>query len=393
MATLLIVIYLSFISLGLPDSMLGAAWPAIALEMGLEAADLGLVSMIVTLGTVISSLLSVRLIKGLGTGRVMILSVLLTAVVLLLFSFAKSYLVLCLLALPLGLGGGSVDAALNGFVARNYKASHMNWLHCMWGVGATISPLIMGKSLAGSAGWPGGYKTVALLQGSLFVILLLSLPLWRRAEKTDPLSSNQGEHIGNGRALRTPGLITAMAAFACFVGFEAIAGVWAASFLEGRKGFDPAAAASLASLYYLGTTLGRAVSGLIAIKVDSKRLIRWGCLLATLGALLLALPLPPAFSLAAYVLLGIGNAPIYPAMIHLTPLRFGVAVSQAAMGLQMAAAYTGSTLLPPLTGVLVRFTSLDVVPYIVLALILLGYFLSQLIDKQTKVTQAGASGL
>jgi len=158
-------------------------------------------------------------------------------------------------------------------------------------------------------------------------------------------------------------------------------------------GFDPAAAASLASLYYLGTTLGRAVSGLIAIKVDSKRLIRWGCLLATLGALLLALPLPPAFSLAAYVLLGIGNAPIYPAMIHLTPLRFGVAVSQAAMGLQMAAAYTGSTLLPPLTGVLVRFTSLDVVPYIVLALILLGYFLSQLIDKQTKVTQAGASGL
>ncbi|MDD2561493.1 MAG: MFS transporter, partial [Eubacteriales bacterium] len=224
MITLLIVVYLSFISLGLPDSMLGAAWPAIARDMGLEAADLGLVSMIVTLGTVISSLMSGRLIRSVGTGRVMILSVLVTAVVLLFFSFAGSYLLLCLLALPLGLGGGSVDAALNGFVARNYKASHMNWLHCMWGVGATISPLIMGANLRGSMGWPGGYRMVALLQGILFVILLISLPLWRRAEKKDPLASAGEKHISNRNALRTPGLMTAMAAFACFVGFEAIAG-------------------------------------------------------------------------------------------------------------------------------------------------------------------------
>ncbi|MDD4080527.1 MAG: MFS transporter [Eubacteriales bacterium] len=393
MITLLIVIYLSFISLGLPDSMLGAAWPAIAGGMGLAAADLGLVSMIVTLGTVISSLMSNRLIRAMGTGRVMILSVLITAIVLLMFSFAGSYLVLCMLALPLGLGGGSVDAALNGFVARNYKASHMNWLHCMWGVGATISPIIMGANLRGDMGWPGGYRTVALLQGILFAILLISLPLWRHADKNDPLASGGGKHISNSRALRTPGLNTAMAAFACFVGFEAIAGVWAATFLEGSKGFDPASAAFLASLYYLGTTIGRAVSGLIAIKVNSRRLIRWGCLLATLGALLLALPLPRSFSLAAYVLLGLGNAPIYPAMIHLTPQRFGVAVSQAAMGLQMAAAYTGSTLLPPLTGVLVRAISLDVVPYIVLVLIILGYVLSQLIDKRTEPATAGAPGL
>lgn len=388
MITLLIVVYLSFISLGLPDSMLGAAWPAIARDMGLEAADLGLVSMIVTLGTVISSLMSGRLIRSVGTGSVMILSVLVTAVVLLFFSFAGSYLLLCLLALPLGLGGGSVDAALNGFVARNYKASHMNWLHCMWGVGATISPLIMGANLRGSMGWPGGYRMVALLQGILFVILLISLPLWRRAEKKDPLASAGEKHISNRNALRTPGLMTAMAAFACFVGFEAIAGVWAATFLEGRKGFDPASAAFLASLYYLGTTLGRAVSGLVAIKVDSRRLIRWGCFLATLGAVLLALPLPRPFSLAAYILLGLGNAPIYPAMIHLTPQRFGMAVSQAAMGLQMAAAYTGSTLLPPLTGVLVRAISLDIIPYVVLALILLGYALSQLIDSKTEAATA-----
>lgn len=379
---LLPLVYLSFISLGLPDSMLGAVWPAMAAQMGQDLSSLGLLSMLVTLGTVISSLLSSRLIRSLGTGRVMVLSVFMTSLILLLYSFARSYAVLCLLALPLGLGGGSVDAALNGFVARNYKASQMNWLHCMWGVGATISPLIAGASLSGAASWPGAYRTVSMLQGVLFLVLLLSLPMWRKAEKRDPLSaSGSGQHISNAKALRTPGLITAMAAFACFVGFESVAGVWAASFLQGQKGFDTAAAASLSSMYYLGTMLGRAVSGFIAIKADSRKMIRLGVLLAFSGAVLLALPLPGFFSLAGFMLLGLGNAPIYPAMIHLTPRRFGMALSQAAMGLQMAAAYTGSTLLPPLTGALVRSASLQAVPWVILALILAGFLLSQQIDR------------
>jgi len=382
---LLPLVYLSFISLGLPDSMLGAVWPAMAAQMGQDLSSLGLVSMLVTLGTVISSLLSSRLIRSLGTGKVMALSVFLTSLVLLLYSFARSYGVLCLLALPLGLGGGSVDAALNGFVARNYKASHMNWLHCMWGVGATISPLIAGASLSGTASWPGAYRTVSILQGILFLVLFFSLPKWLKAEKRDPLAeSGPGQHISNAQALRTPGLIIAMGAFACFVGFESVAGVWAASFLQGQKGFDVAAAASLSSMYYFGTMLGRAVSGFIAIKADSRKMIRLGVLLAFLGAVLLALPLPGFFSLAGFMLLGLGNAPIYPAMIHLTPRRFGIALSQAAMGLQMAAAYTGSTLLPPLTGALVRSASLQAVPWVILTLILAGFLLSQQIDRDVK---------
>ncbi len=385
---LLPLVYLSFISLGLPDSMLGAVWPAMAAQLGQDLSALGLVSMLVTMGTVISSLLSSRLIRSIGTGRVMVLSVFLTSFALLLYSFAQSYAVLCLLALPLGLGGGSVDAALNGFVARNYKASHMNWLHCMWGVGATLSPLIVGMNLRGAASWPGAYRTVSLLQGILFLVLFLSLPLWLKAEKRDPLASSGSDgHVSIARALRAPGLMTAMAAFACFVGFESVTGVWAASFLQGQKGFDTASAATFSSMYYFGTMLGRAVSGFIAIRVDSRRMIRFGILLAFFGALLLALPLPGWVALGGLVLLGLGNAPIYPAMIHLTPRRFGMALSQAAMGLQMAAAYIGSTLMPPLTGLLVRSVTLKAVPWVILTLIFFGLLLSRRIDRAS--TQTG----
>lgn len=379
---LLPLVYLSFISLGLPDSMLGAVWPAMSVQLGQDLSALGLVSMLITMGTVISSLLSSRIIRSLGTGKVMVLSVFLTSLALLLYSFARSYAVLCLLALPLGLGGGSVDAALNGFVARNYKASHMNWLHCMWGVGATLSPLIAGISLRGAGSWPGAYRTVSLLQGVLFAVLFLSLPLWLKAEKKDPLrTSGSGGQVSNTRALRTPGLKTAMAAFACFVGFEAVTGVWAASYLQGQKGFDAAAAATFSSMYYFGTMLGRAVSGFIAIRADSRKMIRFGILLALLGAVLLMLPLPGWVALGGLVFLGFGNAPIYPAMIHLTPRRFGIAVSQAAIGLQMAAAYVGSTFMPPLTGLLVSLISLKAMPWVVLSLILAGLLFSRRIDR------------
>ncbi len=384
LSLLLPLVFLSFVSLGLPDSLLGAVWPAVAGQMGKELSALGLVAMLITLGTVVSSLFSSRMIRSLGTGRVMVMSVFLTSAVLLLYSFARNYAVLCLLALPLGLGGGSVDAALNGFVARNYKASHMNWLHCMWGVGATLSPVLAGISLRGAGGWPGAYRLVAIIQGVLFFALFVSLPQWLKAEKDDPLAaSGSVSPMGNRKALRTPGLITAMAAFACFVGFESTAGVWASSFLKGGKGFDASTAALFSSLYYLGTTAGRAVSGFIAIRADSRKMIRLGCLLAFFGAMLLALPLNKEMSLAGYILLGLGNAPIYPSMIHLTPRRFRVNASQAAMGLQMAAAYTGSALLPPLIGALVHHYSLQVVPWMTMALVAAGYLLSRRIDRVT----------
>lgn len=383
LSVLLPLIYLSFISLGLPDSLLGSAFPTMAVDFGADPGALGFAAALITLGTVISSLFSDQLIRKLGTGRVMVVSVALTAVALLMYSFAQSYLALCVLAIPLGLGGGSVDAALNGFVARNYQALHMNWLHCMWGIGATISPIIMGIHLKGSASWPGGYLTVAILQGVLTVVLLFSLPMWRRAEQLDPLSREDGQKkIPLAQTLKTPGLVTAMITFACFVGFEATAGVWATSYLKGQKGFDPATAALFSSLYFGGTTLGRVVSGLLSIRMDSKRLIKGGCTLGLLGVSLLILPLPREFALAGFVLLGLGNAPIYPAMIHLTPQRFGVQISQSAMGLQMAAAYTGSAATPVITGILVNAFHLQVVPWVVLALLLTGFVLSGRIDKK-----------
>ena len=381
---LLPLVYLSFVSLGLPDAMLGAAWPAMSVQLGKAVSDLGLVSMLGTIGAVISSLISGRLIRAFGTGKVMAGSVLLTSLMLLLYSFADSYFLVCLMALPLGMGGGAVDAGLNGFVARNYKASHMSWLHCMWGVGATLGPLLIGINLNSGASWQGGYRTASLFQGSLFAVLLISLPLWLKAEKRDLSENKSGAALNFRQTIQTPGLRTAMLAFACFVGFEYTASVWAASFLESQKGFDPASAAMFSSLYFFGTTAGRAISGFVAIKVDSRRLIRLGCLLAFCGAVLLILPLPREAALVGYALLGLGNAPIFPSMIFLTPQRFGIAISQSAIGLQMASAYAGSTLMPPLTGLLVRFTSLQTVPYAILILITAAWFFTLRLDRRVK---------
>lgn len=380
---LLPLIYVSFISLGLPDAMLGAAWPSMSLTVNRSLADLGLVSMISTLGAVISSLLSSRLIDRFGTGKVMVGSVLLTALGLLLYSFSGSYLVVCLLAFPLGMGGGAVDTGLNGFVARNYKASHMSWLHFMWGVGATLGPLIVGTAIKRTGAWPQGYLTAAILQGILLCVLLFSLPLWKKAEKQELSHHGVPKKLSLSETLKIPGLKTAMLAFFCMVGFEYTGSVWAASFLEEQKGFDAASAALLSSIYFLGTTLGRGFSGFIAMRIDSRRMIRFGILLAFFGALLLALPLPRTISLIGYLFLGLGNAPLFPSMTFLTPRRFGTGLSQAVIGMQIAAAYFGSTLMPPLTGLIVRSLSLKVVPFMLLFLIAGAWYFTQRVDKRT----------
>ncbi|NLM86831.1 MAG: MFS transporter [Clostridiales bacterium] len=388
---LLPLVYLSFISLGLPDAMLGAAWPVMSGHVGKTVSDLGLISMISTLGAVISSLFSSRLIKNYGTGKVTLASVLLTAVMLLLYSFSRSYAMLCLLTLPLGMGGGAVDSGLNGFVARNYKASHMSWLHFMWGLGATLGPLIIGISLRGDSSWPGGYRAAAIIQGSLFLVLLLSLPLWKKAEDHDIADNGEAKHLPLKEVIKTPGLKTTMFAFAACVGFEYTASVWAASYLETQKGFDAAAAAMYSSLYFFGTMTGRGVSGFVAMKMDPRRMIRFGCLLAMAGAILLALPLPSVFALIGYFMLGLGNAPIFPSMTFLAPIRFGLSISQSAIGMQMAAAYTGSTFLPPLTGLLIRATSIQVVPYVILLLIVAAFFLTERIERRVQIGRASGA--
>lgn len=352
MATfLLILIYLAFISLGLPDSLLGAAWPVAYAQLGVPISYAGLISIFITGGTVISSLLSVRAIRRFGTGAVTAVSVLLTAASLFGFSYAQHYAFLLLLAIPLGLGAGSIDAALNNYVALHYKASHMSFLHCCWGVGATISPLIMAYSLQQSGNWRGGYHTVSLIQFGLAAFLLVTLPLWNKVpHAVSQEVAAEAKLIDNRIAIRKQGAFLAVLSFFFYCAGETTAGLWAATYFVNVRGVDPSTAASWGALFFFGIMAGRLLSGLLAIKVREKTLINSGIVLAALGALVLALPLPGPASLAGLLLYGFGCAPVFPNLIHITPKRFGAAYSQAIIGLQMAAAYVGSTLAPPLVG-------------------------------------------
>lgn len=352
MATfLLVIIYLAFISLGLPDSLLGAAWPVAYAQLGVPVSYAGLVSVFVTAGTVVSSLLSVRAIRRFGTGGVTAVSVLITAASLFGFSYAKDFIFLILLAIPLGLGAGSIDAALNNYVALHYKASHMSFLHCCWGVGATVSPLIMSYFLRQNGNWRGGFHTISLIQFALAAFLLVTLPLWNRVpHAASQKAAEEAMQIDNRIAIKKQGALLAVLSFFFYCAGETTTGLWAATYFVSVRGVAPSVAASWGSLFFFGIMGGRLITGLLAIKVREKKLVNAGILIAAVGALVLALPLPGAFSLAGLMLYGLGLAPVFPNLIHITPKRFGAAYSQAIIGLQMAAAYVGSTLMPPLVG-------------------------------------------
>jgi len=354
---LLIIIYVAFISLGLPDSMLGAAWPVMQGELGLPLAGAGLVSMIVSGSTIISSLFSGILIRRLGTGKLTLISVLMTALALLGYSFSQNYLWLCLIAFPLGLGAGSVDAALNDFVARNFAARHMNWLHSFWGVGATTGPLIMAFMLNQTGRWQMGYRTVAIVQFTLVAILAISLPLWQRF--TSPPSPQPATSGGKKQQIRgmTPNLV----AFFAYCAVEASTGLWAASFLVEQRGLSRVLAAGGASAYYLGITLGRFLNGFLSSHFEARNLVRGGQAMILLGVGLMFLPFP-ILSLAGLLIIGLGCAPIYPTLLHETPRRFGAENSASLMGLQMAVAYCGLTFMPPLLGLTVDRFGLHLYP-------------------------------
>ena len=384
MGTLLVVIYLAFISLGLPDSLLGAAWPVMRAELGAPLSAAGAVSMVVSFGTIVSSLMSNRLIRRFGTGRVTFVSVVMTAFALLGYSYARSLGWLCLLAVPLGLGAGSVDAALNNFVALHYRAQHMSWLHCFWGLGATAGPVIMAACLIGR-GWTSGYRVISALQFALCAALAFSLPLWKRTEQpAGQAEGSKADFVSNAEALRLPGIAYALLAFLCYCGVEVTAGLWMPSYLVELRGLDTSTAAACGSCYFGGITAGRALSGFLSMKLDARRMIRIGCVGMLAGALLLIAPLPPLFSFAGLVVLGVGCAPIYPSMIHETPRRFGKRASQAAMGLQMAVAYVGSTFMPPLVGAVAGATSLAVVPAALLVLTLCVCFFTETLEHKVK---------
>ena len=369
---LLVIIYLAFISLGLPDSLLGAAWPAAYAQLGAPVSYAGFVSIFITAGTVVSSLLSVRVIRRFGTGAVTAACVLLTASALMGISFANKFIVLCLLAIPLGLGGGAIDAALNNYVALHYKASHMSFLHSFWGVGATVGPLIISYFLARGNNWRGGYHTVSIIQFALAAVMLLSLPLWKRVPHAGLELTETGEpiEIDNRAAIRKRGALAAVLSFFFYCAGETTTGLWAATYFVSVRGVEPSLAAVWGALFFFGITGGRIISGLLAIRVKEKTLLRYGIILAVAGAATLALPLPQTLQIAGLLLYGVGLAPIFPNLIHITPQRFGAANSQAIIGLQMAAAYVGSTLMPPLVGWVGQKIGFGILPYYLLACLL-----------------------
>lgn len=383
MTALLAIIYVSFISLGLPDSLLGAAWPSMYGALGVPVSSAGVISMIVSGGTIVSSLLSDRMIRKFGTGLVTAISVSLTAAALLLFSVSRSFYLLCALAVPLGLGAGSVDAALNNFVALHYKARHMSWLHCFWGVGATVGPMIMGLMLSGSGGWAMGYRVIGLIQTALVAALFLTLPLWRRAQGADEAEKTQeAKHLSPRELLALPGAKAAVAAFFVYCSVESTLGLWSASFLVFARGVAGDTAARWVSLNYLGITAGRFLSGFLTMRLNQRRMIRLGQGVMALGIATLFFARTPFFLAAGLFLTGLGCAPIFPSLLHETPLNFGAAHSQQIMGVQMACAYVGTTLTPPLVGLVVSAVSYDLMPLFLLLFCLSSVVLVEILNRQ-----------
>ena len=366
---LLGIIYLAFISLGLPDSLLGAAWPVIHQEIGVPLSWSGAVFMIISLGTIVSSLLSDRLTHRLGAGRVTAVSVAMTCCALFGFSFSRSYLALCLWAVPYGLGAGGVDAALNNYVALHYASRHMSWLHCMWGVGATLGPYIMGAVLSNGQSWAMGYRSIAFIQLALTAALLLSLPLWKTAHSAENPGGEKALTLPEVVAL--PGAKAVMLCFFCYCALEQTVGLWASSYLVTVRGVDAVTAARYGSLFFLGITIGRAVSGFITLRLDDARMVRLGQGILALGLVLLLLPLPNSFALAGLIIVGLGCAPVYPSLIHATPAHFGAERSQAIIGVQMASAYMGTSLMPPFFGWVSARVSLRLFPLCLLILLIL----------------------
>lgn len=392
MATLLlIIIYLSFISLGLPDSLLGSAWPAMHQDLSVGISTAGIISFIVVCGTIVSSYTSVRVIRRFGTGKVTLVSVAMTATALLGISFAPHVVFLCLLGIPLGLGAGAVDAALNNFVALHYKAKHMNWLHCFWGLGATAGPMIMALYLASKSGWRQGYLVISLIQISLTVILFASLRLWKPFEHEHERQGLQTKIMPLRQILGIKGAKSALAVFFFYCSLEGGAGLWSGTYLVSYRGLEADVAASWVSMFYFGITVGRFLSGFLAIKISNANMVKIGLCVCAVGVLLLLLPLPALFALAGLALLGLGCAPIFPAMIHETPTRFGKEISQSMIGLQMASAYMGSAMVPPLIGAISGVIGFGYLPIYFAALALVMALLSRnlrRIDKRRAAAHA-----
>lgn len=360
---LLALLYVVFISLGLPDSLLGSAWPVMQHEIGVPLSYAGIVSMIIAGGTIVSSLLSDRMTKRLGAGVVTAFSVLMTAAALFGFSVSGSFWMLCLWAVPYGLGAGAVDAALNNHVSLHYNSRQMSWLHCFWGVGAAISPNIMGFCLTRNMGWQSGYRTVSIIQIALTALIFVSLPLWRRQKKSAGQEQAADPVLSLPEIVRIPGVPHVLLAFFGYCALESTAGLWASTYLVEGRGIAVETAARYTSLFFLGITVGRFLSGFVANRVGDKNMIRIGIITLLTGVVAILLPVgSDRLCLGGLLVVGLGGAPIYPSIIHATPVNFGADKSQAVIGVQMASAYTGSTLMPPLFGLIANHVDVRLFP-------------------------------
>jgi fucose permease len=380
---LLVIIYLSFISLGLPDSLLGSAWPSMYNGLRVPLHYAGFLSMIVAGGTVVSSLFSERIIRRLGTGIVTAVSVLMTAVALLGFSFFSDFILLCLWAIPLGLGAGSVDAALNNYVALNYKAKHMSWLHCFWGVGASMGPIIMSFFLINRNSWNLGFRAIGIIQCCLVVVLFATVSLWGKNEA----SKNRGkieasQKISYQNLFNVVGVKQAIIAFFCYCTLETTVGLWGSSFLVIEKSIAPEIAAQWISLYYIGITFGRFISGFLTMKLNNRQMVRLGQAFILCGILLLLLPFGKVFLLPGFFIIGLGCAPIFPSLLHETPRNFGDEKSQSIMGIQMASAYIGTTFMPPLFGRIASFFGFNIFPFFIGVILIINIIMIEIVNKK-----------
>ena len=366
---LLAIIYLAFISLGLPDSLLGAAWPVMYPQFGVPVSYAGIISMIICAGTILSSLNSDRLTRRFGAGLVTAVSVMLTALGLFGFSVSGSFWMLCVIAIPYGLGAGGVDAALNNYVAVHYASRHMSWLHCMWGIGASIGPYIMSYALTGEHGWGMGYRIIAILQIVLTAVLFISLPLWKK-RKVSAEEKASAPALSLRQVFAIPGAKQVIGAFFCYCALEQTVCLWGSSYLVLHGGMPAESAASFASLFLIGLTVGRAISGFLTFKFNDTQMIRLGQALIAAGILALLLPLGGMVTLIGLVLIGLGCAPVYPCIIHSTPEHFGAERSQAIIGIQMASAYVGSLIMPPLFGLIVRYVTPELFPWYLLVILI-----------------------
>lgn len=372
---LLFLIYIAFIGLGIPDSLFGTAWPAIYAEFHLPISYASFVTVIVSCGTIISSMISARVIERFGTNKVSAFSTGLTAAALLGFSFSGSLIPMCLCAVPLGLGAGAIDTALNNYVALHYSATHMSFLHCFYGIGVSVSPYILSLVISGKYGWRGGYRIAFGIQLFIALLLVFTLPVWKKAHGQEKKAS--GDTAGSltlKEIVRLPGVRLMWLLFITSCAIECTCGGWGSTFLVEYKHMAPDRAAQMVMYYYIGMALGRFLSGLMAMRLGSWQIIGIGQGVLGAALFLLLLPASPYLSAAGLFLVGLGNGPLFPNFNYLTPQNFGEDASQSVIGTQMAAAYLGIMLAPALCGILAQFMGMWIFPFYLLAFYLIMVF-------------------